>query len=1235
MDTQTRRQPHFDSLIRRLTLGALAMALVMVTLVGSSATTPVAHAVGATLTTPTLTELFDNCNPSEFDGTPDWPDVGDVFTISTTLTNDTGAAQAFRVAFRAEHANGGERVDLFFGGPTYMNVGGLPGTTNWDDSYGHIVNTPRITSGGNFPIQANFSILRQHLEMLGIPNNGTGDIIFRVEAWSDDFSTFYSSATASQTVRRRQPNGCPLNEISNASPVMVTANKVQYSLSDTIYIETAFTAEGPDATSWGDGHDITVEVVSLPGLPSGDPEADYAVGTVRKTFVAASYTIHSPTCSGGCPDSQTDEDISTDFFWDEGAQGNETGWVGFAANDPNLPDNVYYLVRVRGDTGGGTASHPIEGPQWTYFELGTGGGVVPVTLSYVKATRRGGDVELAWSTATEVGNVGFNVYEQTPTGARKVNDTLIPVHADSQAFEPQDYTFTVPGNSSGAFYIEDVDITGEPKQHGPFALGRAYGERGALERIPWAAINAEHGAKAEQRLSADLDRVAAQVAAVRGANASRSLGALAYGAQVPDGPPSSGGASLLVGYPSYDVKVDRDGLQRVTYAQLAAAGLDLAGVPVSDIALTNRGVPVAITVSPSGGAFGPGGYVEFNGAALDTLYTHTNVYQLIVDATKALRIGVDSARPKNWAPLASYPQSDSIEQNRNYDAVTSNGDPWYDTRMVVFTSPNSWTFPVAVEGLVAGGQSTIDLEVWGASDLPNVVDHHLVVSLNGTQIGDERFDSFATRSLHLALPAELLVEGNNTLTLTLPGDSGGMFDVIALDSYGATYPRRFRARNDALTFTAAGTVLRVDGLSSSSVVVYRLGTVVGQGGTTSTALLRLSNAAVAPAPGGGYMVTFPGTSYEDTYYVSTAGALTVPALAPSRAAADITSGSAQYLVISHPDFLAGIQPLVEARRAQGLSALVVDVNDIYAQFGGGILDPEAIRAYVGHAVRNMGTQYVVLVGGDTYDYFNYLGAGSISFVPSIYMRTGYVVGTAPVDPKYADVDGDDVPDVAIGRLPARTSAELASLVDKTLVYEGLGARRTAVFAADKDDGSTSFEGISDGFIGLLPADWTVRRAYVQTMGVTAARQELLDGMNAGPAITSYVGHSSFTKWTQSGLFNATDADNLTNAGAPTAVVQWGCWNAYHVLPAYTTLGHKLLLSGDRGAAAVLGASTLTRVVSEQMLGDHLYPRLLGTPVRMGAAVQSAKAALAATDPQLVDVILGWTILGDPALVIGQ
>ena len=102
--------------------------------------------------------------------------------------------------------------------------------------------------------------------------------------------------------------------------------------------------------------------------------------------------------------------------------------------------------------------------------------------------------------------------------------------------------------------------------------------------------------------------------------------------------------------------------------------------------------------------------------------------------------------------------------------------------------------------------------------------------------------------------------------------------------------------------------------------------------------------------------------------------------------------------------------------------------------------------------------------------------------------------------------------------------------------------------------------------------------------------------------SQYFGHSSYNVWSFSILFASPHAMQLQNAGRPAVVAQWGCWNTYYVSPRFETLGHKLLLSGDQGAAAVLGSATLSDAESQGILAQIVTPLLVTPGVTIGDAM---------------------------------
>src|SRR5690606_10527556 len=194
----------------------------------------------------------------------------------------------------------------------------------------------------------------------------------------------------------------------------------------------------------------------------------------------------------------------------------------------------------------------------------------------------------------------------------------------------------------------------------------------------------------------------------------------------------------------------------------------------------------------------------------------------------------------------------------------------------------------------------------------------------------------------------------------------------------------------------------------------------------------------------------------------------------------------------------------------------------YATYGHGVFDAEAIREYIHYAIQNLGVDYIILGGGDTLDYRNYKGIGSMSFIPSLYTETLAPVSQAPSDPLYTDVNNDGVPDAAIGRFPVRTVAELGYMVDKTLSYGQPGAALTAVLAADK-----GFEGDSELLAAGLTG-WDVDKAYVRPHTLATARATLMAALNEGTRLTSFIGHSGQNHWTFDPLLLASQVTSLTN-----------------------------------------------------------------------------------------------------------
>ncbi len=767
----------------------------------------------------------------------------------------------------------------------------------------------------------------------------------------------------------------------------------------------------------------------------------------------------------------------------------------------------------------------------------------------------------------------------------------------------------------GSYWLAEFDRFGNREMHGPFRLGQAFGHSPTAQAIDWQAIRSKNQAVAESP---------------RG---KRGQGAT--------------GARLWVG---------ERGFQQVTYVDLLAAGVDLAGVPNDEIALLRGGQAVARRIVAGGDTFGPGARIEFFGEPRASLYGLEAAYSVERLAGLVLTIADDDRPPGPSRPAYAWATGRYAPQNA-YNFAAPTADPWYADRLLAFAgTPVGHSVEIAWSARALVDQvASVHAELAGVTDWPGPgQDHQVRLLINGQNRAQVEADGVSLIELgaDIALGA---VDGLLPLRVEATGATGFDFDVVNLEAIELRYPRLAVAEggrwfgedvqfgavaNDPIQDppgAAAGllgdgfeeelavratTSLRVRNLDSAELVAY----------ARSQGIWRyLSDTRMLPA-GAGFDAFVPTIGRGDDVYVAGVAALARPRVEALPTRTDIQSGPADYLVISHGLFVDRLGALLARRQAQGLRIAVVEVGQIYQQFGNGDPDPEAIAAYIRFAAAVRGTRYVLLVGGDSYDYHDYLHSGSQSFIPTLYRQTNNVVHFAPLDAAFGDVNQDGLSEIAVGRLPVRSADELELLVGKILAAEAPVGGRSVVLATGASDAANSFPAMSDMFAARLPGSWTLSHADVDSLGVAGTRSALLAGWAARPALISYVGHSAPGQWTFDPLFTASELAALAGTESVPAVLQWGCWNTYFVSPSADSLGQALLLQGNQGAAAVFGSAALTDIANHSALGPEFYAGLAAGR-RIGDALLDARKALAAVGRRSVESQQGGNLLGDPAMIL--
>ncbi|HEY7697017.1 MAG TPA: C25 family cysteine peptidase, partial [Vicinamibacteria bacterium] len=479
------------------------------------------------------------------------------------------------------------------------------------------------------------------------------------------------------------------------------------------------------------------------------------------------------------------------------------------------------------------------------------------------------------------------------------------------------------------------------------------------------------------------------------------------------------------------------GLYAVSYDEIA--GGRRRGFAASSLRLSRLGKTVAFHLEPESGAFGPGSRLYFlsEGASLNP-YGNEAVYELESSAAGATM--PKGSVQAQGVGVSYYWKDVEREENRYYQAGLLDAEDLWLWDVLVAPVTKSYSFDVSASASV-GEPARLFLWLWGVSDLPESPDHHVRVAVNGTPVLDTSFEGKAPLRVTAEIPEGVLREGENEVSLENVGDTGAQYSMVMLDRFMVSYPRRLLAERGVLEggFRSSG-VAEVEGVPGEALVLDV---------TEKPARWIGNNPRFRVESGRRYLVVSP-------------EAVRKPAIENVPASTLMsTRNGADYLILGPGGFLEAAKPLLELRRSQGLRSRGVAIEDVYSEFGYGESRPEAVKDFLSYAYEKWqkpAPRYVLLLGDASYDFKDYLGTGVKNEVPPWMVKTSYLWTAS--DPGYAEVHGDDeLPDVAIGRLPAATVEEARVMVEKILAYETAGSvsRGAVVLVADNADGAGDFE----------------------------------------------------------------------------------------------------------------------------------------------------------------------------------
>jgi len=779
-----------------------------------------------------------------------------------------------------------------------------------------------------------------------------------------------------------------------------------------------------------------------------------------------------------------------------------------------------------------------------------------------------GRVVISWSASTEPGNLGFNVYRVTAAGREQVNSHLI----SGAAFVTKRDVL----RAGGAYYwndevrpgefvqyeVEDVDIHGVSKRRlifTPQLIGELPDE-------------------------ANTDTLADLGTPVGGAVflSPRGIGASRYVASAPTRQQREQQWDVA-SQPAAKLMVTEEGWYRVTRSSLAAAGFDAGDT--KKLALFTDGVEQPVIVTDDA--------VEFYGRGIDSISSGARAYWLVRDKGEKLRIRHEKAK-KGAAAATSTPLTVSrVERFYFFTWLLSSSDKENFFGSII--TPAGAPQELPLEHVDPIGTASFEIAVQGGTDGA----HEVRFDINGHSLGTIALTSQDRRVANLSFPSAWLTEGANALVLTsLLGD----YDLSVIESVRLTYPHRMTADGNALKVAVTGgSTVAIDGFTTAAIRALDVTdpaqpvavevTVSGSGASRTASLVA------------------PYTGTRTILVVGDPRVLAPAQIVPNRTSRwNETTNSADLVIISPRALAPAADPLKVKRDSQGVATNVIDVEDVYDEFGFGVRSTDAIRAFLLHSrTWSRAPKYVLLLGDASFDPRNYLGLGTWDLIPTRMLPTTEMKTAS--DDWFSDFADNDLPQIAIGRLPARTVAQAQLMINRIANRDTTGNTRVA-FVSDATE--AYFNQSAHSLATLVPADLPTTFDFAP---VAADFESLL---------TTYIGHGSIELWA-AGSFTGTAASNLTNTKLP-VLVGMTCLNAFFHDLYQVSMAEAFLTNPNGGAVAVWTSSSLTFPEPQMDLAHEFFRQAFAASTTIGDAAIRAKTA---TNDH--DVRRSWILLGDPSM----
>ncbi len=392
-------------------------------------------------------------------------------------------------------------------------------------------------------------------------------------------------------------------------------------------------------------------------------------------------------------------------------------------------------------------------------------------------------------------------------------------------------------------------------------------------------------------------------------------------------------------------------------------------------------------------------------------------------------------------------------------------------------------------------------------------------------------------------------------------------------------------------------------------------------------------------------------------------------------------GQFNYIIVSPKQFMNQALRLGNLHQAQGLSTLVVDVEQIYNEFSSGNQDATAIRRFVKMFYERAGgntalqPKYLCLFGDATYDPKNRV-AGNNYMIPTYeYLDSENHIAALVTDDYFGlldnneSINGNDLMDIGVGRLLISTATHAQTQVDKIEHYMKNGINSPIIsndpnsccigesanmfgdwrqvytnITDDEQSGSFVTADAEPAFNQVQAAanEMNCEKIYsdAYTQVSTTGGHRYPDVMNAitdrverGSLITNYIGHGGEVGAAEERIITIPQVNAWTNLNRMGLFVTATCEFTKFDDPSRESIGELISLNPKGGSIALMTTTRSVYISINTVVVASLFSHVIERdanfdPLTFGEIMRRTKNTSGSQDNRRC-----FNLIGDPALKI--